>query len=138
MYTEENRTVFSVPQNLSSRRKRAAHQNADNQLVTKHLEKASEVLQHLAARSTLQEKQQMSDGPSFVKLRKLSPRARLLLQNKIHNLVFEAELQDFDARTHSHSISTPTCSHSTTPRSFSTYSLSPSPTSPLYVQPLTP
>lgn len=105
--TQEDRNMFSVPQTPTMKRKQKSHQSVDSQLVSKHLKQASDVLQSLVTKPNLQQNQKVEDGPALYgqllaeKLRQLSPRNRLLVEHKIDNLVFEAQLQQFDSVTQS-------------------------------------
>lgn len=66
--------------------------------VRKHLKKASDALATLNTST----KSQIQDAPALygqllvAKLRKLSHRSQIVLQNKIDNLIFEAELNEVD------------------------------------------
>lgn len=105
--TQRDRNMFSVPTSPTMKRKQKIHQSVDSQLLSKHLKQASDVLQSLVKKPNLQQNQKVDDGPALYgqlladKLRQLSPRNRLLLENKIDNLVFEAQFQELDSVTQS-------------------------------------
>lgn len=70
--------------------------------VTKHLKQASAALEALSRSRAQSNQQQLEDAPALYgqllaeKLRRLPKRNRIVLQNKIDNLVFEAELEVVD------------------------------------------
>jgi len=97
--TQENRTIFSVPQSPTMKRK--LQKSVDTSLlVTKHLKQASDVLQSLVKKPNSQQNKSVSDGPElYAQLLAESPRNRLLLEHKIDNMVFEAIIQEMDSET---------------------------------------
>lgn len=91
--SEKTNIQFQKPQ-TSTKRKRAINNNSAE--VTNHLKAASAALQNLTNRS----RQFQQDAAGLFglllaeKLRKLPITTRLVLQNKIDNLVFEAEYNE--------------------------------------------
>jgi hypothetical protein len=90
-------TNFALPQRTVGNKRKIGLIEAN---VSKHLKQASDALTTLTNKS---QSQKLQDQPALygqllaTKLRRLKPRNKIILQNKIDNLVFEAELSEIDS-----------------------------------------
>lgn len=97
---------FQKPQ--VTKRKRVINTGDQEDLVSRQLRAAGTALENLTSKAT---QPSAPDAPALFgqllaeKLRRLSLRTRLVLQNKIDNLVFEAELNEILNPTNSYTIS---------------------------------
>lgn len=93
-HTDKN---FTFPTRASAKRHRSISPDEAN--INKHLKQASDALKTFAAKS---QSQTLHDAPALygnllaTKLRQMKPRTQIILQNKIDNLVFEAQLSELD------------------------------------------
>jgi hypothetical protein len=90
-------TNFALPQRTVGNKRKIGLIEAN---VSKHLKQTSDALKTLTNKS---QSQKLQDQPALygqllaTKLRRLKPRSKIILQNKIDNLVFEAELSEIDS-----------------------------------------
>ena len=125
---ERGYTSFVLPQSAPGNKRKVGPNPVEANLA-KHLKQASDALTTLTTKSqtkTLQDAPALYGQLLAAKLRSLSQRTQLILQNKIDNLVFEAELNEIDSSgaTGGRSVTTNVISPEPNPSASSSHSSS--------------